>query len=166
MNGAPLIHEAGGETWVVHVATRYLPPGGLVVSAKPLEITTILGSCVSLCLWDERARIGGMNHYLLPVGGGNDQPERYGDRANPALLDRLLDLGADLRRLRAKIFGGACVLTAFRNGATTFADRNVQAAEDFVREHGIPLVNADVRGNRGRKLRFRTDDGTALLRYV
>ena len=166
MMSAPLIVEAGGETLVERIATRYLPPGGLIASAAPLEVTTILGSCVSLCLWDATSRIGGINHYLLPVGGGADQPERYGDRANPMLLERVLALGAELRHLRAKIFGGACVVNAFRNGVTTFADRNVRAAQDFAREHGIPLLNEDVRGERGRKLRFRTDDGSALLRYV
>lgn len=153
------------------VATRYLPPGALVASAEPLEVTTILGSCVSVCLWDADAGIGGMNHYLLPTGAGPtdarvDQPQRYGDAANSMLLERVLALGADLRRLRAKVFGGACVVKAFRNGVTTFAQNNVRVAQEFLRAQHIQLVNEDVGGERGRKLRFSTDTGKALLRYV
>jgi chemotaxis protein CheD len=165
MTSTPLMQEPVAGTLVEPIATRYLPPGGLVASAQPLEITTILGSCVSLCLWDAGAGIGGMNHYLLPVGGG-EQPERYGDHANAMLLQRVLNLGASAGRLRGKIFGGACVVKAFRNGVTTFADRNVKVAQEFLRQQRIPLMNEDVRGERGRKLRFRTDDGTASLRYV
>ncbi len=162
---APLNQEAPVEMLAERLATRYLPPGGLIASAQPLEVTTILGSCVSLCLWDVEAGVGGINHYLLPAGG-TDQPERYGDQANPILLQRVLNLGATASRLRAKIFGGACIVKAFRNGVTTFADRNVRVAQEFLRQQRIPLMNEDVRGERGRKLRFRTDTGSASLRYV
>ncbi|HEX6095199.1 MAG TPA: chemotaxis protein CheD [Thermoanaerobaculia bacterium] len=148
------------------VAVRYLPPGALIASAEPLEVTTILGSCVSVCLWDADAGIGGMNHYLLPTGAATEQAQRYGDAANAMLLERVLALGANMRRLRAKVFGGACVVKAFRNGVTTFAERNIRVAQEFLREQRIQLVNEDVGGERGRKLRFRTDDGQALLRYV
>ncbi|HYK01558.1 MAG TPA: chemotaxis protein CheD [Thermoanaerobaculia bacterium] len=146
--------------------TRYLPPGQLIASAEPLVVTTILGSCVSLCLWDASAGVGGINHYLLPVGvGAESQQERYGDYANEHLLRQVLDLGARVSRLKAKIFGGACVLVAFRKGSD-FADRNARTAMEFLRDRGISLVSNDVGGNRGRKLRFHTADGTALIRYV
>jgi chemotaxis protein CheD len=148
------------------VPTRYLPPGQLVASAEPLVVTTILGSCVSLCLWDASSGVGGINHYLLPTGvGAESQLERYGDYANERLLRQMLGLGARLSRIRAKIFGGACVLVAFRKGSD-FAQRNIGAAMEFVRERGIALMAEDVGGNRGRKLRFHTNDGTALIRYV
>jgi chemotaxis protein CheD len=146
--------------------TRYLPPGRLIVSAEPLVVTTILGSCVSLCLWDASSGVGGVNHYLLPTGvGAESQLERYGDYANERLLQQLLALGARVSRMKAKVFGGACVLVAFRKGSD-FAERNVRAAMEFVRGRGISLVADDVGGNRGRKLRFHTHDGTALIRYV
>jgi chemotaxis protein CheD len=145
---------------------RYLPPGQLIVSAEPLVVTTILGSCVSLCLWDAAAGIGGINHYLLPAGvGAESQLERYGDYANERLLQQLLALGAKVSRMKAKVFGGACVLVAFRKGSD-FAERNARVAMEFVRERGISLVADDVGGKRGRKLRFHTNDGTALIRYV
>lgn len=148
------------------VPTRYLPPGQLLVSDAPLVITTILGSCVSLCLWDGPAGVGGINHYLLPTGvGAEAQLERYGDYANERLLQKLLDLGAKASRLKAKIFGGACVLAAFRKGSD-FAERNARIAMQFAHERGIAVVADDTGGNRGRKLHFRTDDGTALIRYV
>lgn len=146
--------------------TRYLPPGQLIASATPLVVTTILGSCVSLCLWDASSGVGGINHYLLPTGvGAESQLERYGDHANERLLQQMLDLGAHVSRIKAKVFGGACVLVAFRKGSD-FAERNVRGAMDFVRGHGMALMAQDVGGNRGRKLRFHTSDGTALIRYV
>jgi chemotaxis protein CheD len=150
----------------VVLPTRYLPPGQLIASAEPLVVTTILGSCVSLCLWDASAHVGGINHYLLPTGvGAESQLERYGDRANELLLQRMLELGARVSRIKAKVFGGACVLVAFRKGSD-FAERNVRTAMEFARERGIAVMADDVGGNRGRKLRFHTHDGTALIRYV
>jgi chemotaxis protein CheD len=144
----------------------YLLPAELVaVSAgAPRTLTTILGSCVSVCLWDRRGRGGGMNHYLLP-SRRPDSPRtaRYGDIAIPALVTKLVALGADRADLRAKVFGGAHVLPLGAPGARTLGGDNVLVAFSLLRAEGIHVVSEDVGGTRGRKLAFNTVDGTALV---
>src|SRR5262249_44811038 len=80
-----------------------LAPGRLFVSATPAQVSTILGSCVSVCLWDPEARAGGINHFLLPEGV--PASPRFGQSAVPLLIQGVLDLGARRTRLRAKVFG-------------------------------------------------------------
>lgn len=142
---------------------HFLYPGQIFVSADPISISTILGSCAALCLWDPRKKAGGLNHYLLPVGR-DDGPNRlrYGTIANLELLRRVLALGCNLHHLEAKLFGGA---TAFGpDPSRSLGARNVRLAEEFLHSQGIPLVEKDVSGKRGRRLVFRISDGVALIK--
>jgi len=142
---------------------RFLYPGQMVVSREPLVITTILGSCAALCLWDSKNKVGGMNHYLLPEGSdGGPNRLRYGNVANPALLNELLALGCELKNLQAKVFGGSSAFAA--NPLQSVGSRNVQLAEEFLRKSNIPLVSKDVSGKHGRRLAFHTDDGVTQIR--
>jgi len=142
---------------------HFLYPGQMFVSREPAVITTILGSCAALCLWDSQKKIGGMNHYLLPEGsGGGPNRLRYGNIANPALLNELLALGCEIKNLHAKVFGGSSAFTA--NPLQSVGSRNVQLAEEFVRKAKIALVSKDVSGKHGRRLVFHTDDGITKIR--
>jgi chemotaxis protein CheD len=145
------------------VPKHFLYPGQLFVSREPAVITTILGSCAALCLWDTRKKIGGMNHYLLPEGT-EDGPNRlrYGNVANPALLNEILALGCAIKNLQAKVFGGSSAFAV--NPLQTVGTRNVDLAEEFLRSAGIPLVAKDVSGKHGRKLIFQTQDGATEIR--
>jgi chemotaxis protein CheD len=142
---------------------HFLYPGQIFVSREPVVITTILGSCAALCLWDCRKKIGGMNHYLLPEGT-DEGPNRlrYGNVANPALLNDLLALGCEIKNLQAKVFGGSSAFAA--NPLQSVGTRNAQLAEEFLRASGIRLVGKDVSGKHGRKLIFHTLDGVTLIR--
>jgi chemotaxis protein CheD len=146
-------------------ATTYLHPGQLFVSADRYAVTTILGSCVAVCLWDPVTQIGGINHFLLPSfsGEGIASP-RFGNIAIGALLDQLARLGCQKHNLLAKMFGGACVLEAFRNREHRLGTKNIEAARDLLESEAIPLVGHDVGGQRGRKVIFHTDDGTAWVK--
>ncbi len=142
----------------------YLHPGAVAVAAEPAAVTTILGSCVSVCLFDPVLRVGGANHFLLPDHGSAAPSTRFAGEALRELLARLLALGADRRRLQAKVFGGACVVEAFRRSADHLGTRNAAAAFRFLEMERIPVMAEDTGGERGRKLLFHTDDGTALVR--
>src|SRR5579859_1268958 len=86
----------------------YLHAGQLVVATEPTQITTVLGSCVAICLWDPALRIGGMNHYMLPINpAASEGTARFADSATCALVEGLMAAGASSGRLEAKIFGGA-----------------------------------------------------------
>jgi chemotaxis protein CheD len=142
--------------------TVYLPPGQMHVG-REVAITTILGSCVAVCLWD--GNIGGMNHFLLPRGPGGPRTElRYAVTAVPRLLHKMLEAGANLSRLQAKVFGGARVLSAPTQNHLGM--QNADAALEILAASRIPVSAQDVGGVRGRKLVFDTDDGSVLVKYL
>jgi chemotaxis protein CheD len=148
-------------------ATAYLHPGQLFVAADSYAVTTILGSCVAVCVWDPVSRIGGINHFLLPTfsGEGVASP-RFGDIAIKELLDQLADLGSQKYNLLAKVFGGACVLEAFRQRQHHLGMKNIEVARQLLETESIPVVGHDVGGQRGRKLIFHTDDGAAWVKAL
>lgn len=135
----------------------------MYVATDPTEIVTVLGSCVAVCLYDTKTKISGMNHYLLPLWNGNGLKSlKYGNISTERLIEAMLSVGADLRRLEAKIFGGA-VLNI--NEQLSVGPRNIQIALDILKMYRIPIVSQDVGGERGRKLIFSNDDGSAYLKY-
>jgi chemotaxis protein CheD len=145
----------------------YLPPGRIFVSFEPCTVRMVLGSCVSVCLWDPLRGVGGANHFLLPYPGGNGQDSpRFGNVATQHLIEKLLALGCTKPGLMAKLFGGSCVLEAFRAQETHLGTKNVTVARKLLNEEGIPVVVEDVGGQRGRKLIFQTDDGSAWVRRL
>lgn len=143
-------------------AVRYLHPGESLATAQPTAVTTILASGVAVCLWDPELRLGGLTHFLLPNGTRNAAaPERHGSLAIPRLFDDLTLLGAHKKRLRAKVFGGSCRTDAPR-GADLGA-RNLQLAEELLRDEDVPIIASDVGGARARKLVLHTDDFSAWV---
>lgn len=145
----------------------YLHPGRLFVSTEPATVTTILGSCVAVCLWVESRGIGGLNHYLLPDGEGiGAATDRFAPLALRRLLDELIELGARKENLKAKVFGGACVLEAFQEDRNDLGSQNVEAARHFLEVESIPIIVEDVGGRAGRKLVFHTEDGSAWVRKL
>ena len=143
----------------------YLHVGQYMATETPASVSTILGSCVSVCLWDPKSGIGGVNHFVLPhfAGTGRLSP-RFGNVAVESLIESLCALGTGADRLMAKIFGGAGVLGT-ANGQDLGA-RNVEVARELLEREGIPIVGEDVGGSHGRKLIFHTDAGTAWIKRL
>ena len=145
-------------------ATHYLYPGTLFVSARPHRVTTVLGSCISVCLWDARHRVGGINHYLLPLWNGEGLPTpKYGNIAIEKLLEKLLALGCDRAQVKAKIFGGASMWQQ-NDGLVAVGERNIALALDMLGALRIPIVGSDVGGHVGRKIIFHTGTGEVLMK--
>ena len=145
----------------------YLHPGQVFVSPEPAEVTTILGSCVAVCVFDPVLRMGGTNHYLLPhwVGNGTSAA-RFGNVAVRSLIEKLLALGGQKQNFQAKVFGGACVIDAFHGRGDHLGTKNSELALKLLQQEGIPVVADDVGGRRGRKVVFHTDTGLALVRLI
>ena len=141
----------------------FLYPGQVFVTSDPITISTILGSCAAVCLWDRHKHAGGMNHYLLPEGA-DEGPNRlrYGNVANQELLNQVLALGCEVRNMQAKIFGGSSAFGA--NPSQSVGSRNVELAESFLRAAGIPVVEKEVSGKHGRRLVFRIIDGVTTIK--
>lgn len=142
----------------------HLHAGQIYASAVSTEIVTILGSCVSICLYDAARGIGGLNHFMLPSDSATPNP-RYLRHALDMLLEQLSAMGASRSRLQAKLFGGASVLK-FGASAIDLGSRNVEAARARLAQDRIPIVEECVGGSRGRKLTFITSDGTSRIKQV
>jgi chemotaxis protein CheD len=141
---------------------HYLIPGKLFAAAQPFAITTIVGSGIALCLWDSARGVGGANHFMLAEGPEDaENAGRYANIANPMLLQRMLDLGAEMKTLEAKIFGGSLPNVTFGNDKSHMGELNLKAVTHFLHMKGIRVVQNEVGGTRGRKLVFQTDDGRA-----
>lgn len=147
------------------LAPYFLVPGELYCSAKPTVVTTVLGSCVSVCLWDSTQRIGGINHFILPHSRDADRAARYGDVAVDQLVDGILRLGARRSDLVAKAFGGANVLP-YSPTRDTVGTQNVQLALERLRGHGIPVAARRTGGENGLLVKFHTDSGIAYVRKI
>lgn len=143
----------------------YLHAGQLSAAPEPTAITTVLGSCVAVCLFDPVARVGGMNHFLLPHHVERERSARFGNVAVPQLIEAVVAAGASRGALVAKLFGGASVLGA-ASGGRRLGEENVALALQLLEGAGVPVLDRDVGGDRGRKLVFVTDDGTAWVRAL
>lgn len=135
--------------------------GQYVVSDDPdLVLTTVLGSCVAACLRDPVARIGGMNHFLLPGDGDrlkSRDAERYGVHLMELLVNGLMSRGAQRGRLEAKLFGGA--KTIFKS--SDIGEMNGAFAEHFLKNEGISIIGGSLGGKQGRRVEFWPVSGRA-----
>jgi len=133
-------------------------------------VTLGLGSCVAIMLYDAESRAGAMAHVLLPsISLARDTSNRakFPETAVPLLIERLKALGADPRRLSAKLAGGASMFSQLATpGTIQMGERNVLAARSALRGAGIPIVREAVGGERGRSVRFHLKDGRVEIRSV
>lgn len=147
-------------------AKHYVHAGQLATVRAPAELTTILGTCVAVCLWDPVRQVGGINHYLLPhlVGDAVASP-RFGAHAIAALIEAVSRAGGGGVKLQAKVFGGMQA----RMRSSTHHDlghANAELAFRLLADARIRVVASDVGGERGRKLIFRLPSGEALVKYL
>ena len=145
----------------------YLLPGQLYASAEPCHITTILGSCVAVCLYDATRMAGGMNHFLLPLSRGAEAESlRFADHATLFLLERMMAMGCRLDNLTAKIFGGSALFQSKGQYRDSLGAKNVAAAAQLLGNAGIPIIARETGGDFGRKVIFDTQEGVAWARRI
>ena len=142
--------------------------GEYYASNESEVIHTVLGSCVAVCLFDPYSQTGGMNHILLPGKADMrvfDNSARYGINAMELLINNLMELGAKRIRLKAKVFGGAHVISTIseKNG---MGPKNVEFVEEFLKCESIEILASDVGGVESRKIFFFTDTGEVLLKRI
>ena len=145
--------------------TYFLYPASLYADRVPTTVSTILGSCVAVCLFDKHLQIGGINHYMLPLWNGQGLASpKYGSIALEKLIEKLQTYGSQPKNLIAKVFGGGEVI---ETGAHFhIGERNIEVAMTMLQERGITVVAKSVGGKLGRKLEFDTDTGVVRQRYI
>lgn len=144
---------------------HFLYASTVYADRRATEIQTVLGSCVSVCLYDQKLNFGGMNHYMLPLWDGEGlATAKYGNIAIEKLLERMFALGATRKNLIAKVFGGADQLG--ENGYFSIGKRNMLLAQDTLTDLHIPIVASNVGGSVGRKVLFNSESGQVLMKFV
>jgi chemotaxis protein CheD len=144
-------------------------PGEYYYTGKNMLIVTVLGSCVSACIRDRISGLGGMNHFMLPDGGGDggspvSASMRYGSFAMEILINDLLKAGARRENLEAKVFGGGAVLRGFT--AMNVGERNAAFVTSFLKTERIPVMAADLNDIYPRKVYFFPKTGKVLVKKL
>lgn len=152
-----------------------IDPGEYFVTDADLIISTLLGSCVSACLWDPVNRVAGMNHFLLaqrhPSTGTPlmvSEAGRYGIHAMELLINSMLRKGANKNFIRAKAFGGGSVLAGSNKPDYHFniGEMNSQFIVDFLHNENIPIDTYNLRGDFGRVIHFASSDYSVYMRRI
>lgn len=131
-----------------------------------MEITTLLGSCVAVCLWDTKLHYGGINHYLMPFWNGNGLTSpKYGNIAIERLINNMMLMGCERRNLVAKVFGGASMLNSSEN-SFSIGSRNIEFQKEELKIYGIKTLASSLGGVLGRKIVFNTETGVIKMKYI
>jgi chemotaxis protein CheD len=150
------------------LATAKILPGEFYVTAQNEVITTVLGSCIAVCICDKQAGIGGMNHFMLPVQSGSNQSvdighaTRYGNFAMEQMINDILRNGGAKHRLELKIFGGAKVV----KGLSNIGEKNIRFIRDYIALEELNLLAEDVGGVHPRKVIYAAKTGKVMLKKL
>jgi len=174
----PRLTGAVGEASTVYFEREFernavkLLPGEYFVSEDDIVLSTVLGSCIAACMWDRNAKVGGMNHFMLPgdaARAGTDADPiglagRYGVFAMEQLINELIKRGARKANLEVKLFGGGAVLRNFT--ALNVGERNAEFVLGFLRTEGIRVASQDLLDVFARRVAFFPVSGRALCRKL
>ena len=159
--------EPDTERW-----TAKILPGEYYVTRSDEAITTVLGSCISVCIRDAAAGVGGMNHFMLPQDSASGRDSwtsaavghatRYGSYAMESLVNDLLKLGAARNRLEIKMFGGGRILASM----TDVGQRNIDFIRGYVRIEGYAVAAEDLGGSQPRKIVYFPAQGRVRVRRL
>lgn len=124
-----------------------------------------LGSCIGISLYDRFKRVGGLVHIMLPENPGGKKTVKYADTAIPFLISQLEKIGAQKRRLSAKIVGGAAMFKSESgNAVMQIGERNIEAVKKYLRKERIDIEASDVGKDYGRSMYFYLDDGRVEIK--
>lgn len=134
----------------------YLQPGYIFVSRKSYLVQTILGSCVSVCLWNSYKKYGGMNHYIYNIPKNDMNKPIYGSVSIRYMIKIMIKYGSNLSEIEGNIVGGARSNTL---ASSTVGEGNIDIAKKILNEYNISIKKIDVGGENGRKVIFNTVTG-------
>lgn len=145
---------------------KSLHPGELFVSEEPHKMRTILGSCVSVTVFDSRKKFGGMNHFMLPESGPGDSPDgnKYGKSSTRRLIEAMIDRGSSRRDLVVKLFGGSRVVEALAE--TDIGRKNLKVARRVISSYDLRVAREQTRVSKGLKLIFDNRTNKVLVRKL
>jgi len=155
-------------------------PGEFYVTNRTEIISTVLGSCIAVCLYDEVNRVCGMNHFMLPEKPSNifinkeyqftdtffeSNSLRYGSYAMELLVNSVIKAGGEKKFLKAKIFGGSNILFHNRE-SKTIGEQNIEFILAYLKAENIKLISSDIGGIKGRKILFYTGKYSVFVKKI
>ncbi len=152
------------------VVTIY--PGEFYSTSGTELISTVLGSCISIALFDEEKKIGGLNHFMLAKDCSLDTDEgdrlmgKFGEYAIDLLINDLKKKGVPLERMTAKVFGGSNVFNLPATSGAQVGDVNIKFAFEYLKQKGIPVSMSNTGGNLPRKIFFDPATSKVYLKYI
>lgn len=155
--------------WDKHtgMSTAKIMPGEFYVTGHNEAITTILGSCISACVRDPKAGLGGMNHFMLPISNSASPIQkadaaRYGNFAMEQMINDILRNGGTRKNLEVKIFGGGRVM----KGMTDVGQKNIEFVKEYIGMEGLKLLAEDVGGSYPRKVMYNPKTGKVKMKKL
>ncbi len=145
-------------------------PGEYYVTDHDEMITTVLGSCISACIWDKGMGVGGMNHFMLPSSekggwGGSElvsTATRYGNHAMEQMINAILKHGGRREHLLVKIFGGGKIISSMSD----VGKKNIKFVESYINNENVTLLAEDVGGGQARKVIFYPKTGRVRVKKL
>jgi len=155
--------------WDKHsgMSTAKILPGEFYVTGHNEAITTILGSCISACVRDPKAGLGGMNHFMLPLNNSASPLQqadaaRYGNFAMEQMINDILRNGGVRQNLEIKIFGGGKVI----RGITDVGKKNIDFVREYIELEQLNLLAEDVGGEHPRKVMYHPKTGKVKMKKL
>jgi chemotaxis protein CheD len=147
---------------------HFVQPGEVFVLKETGIISTILGSCVAVCLWDAQARVAGMNHITLPICRRDEiTSTRFANVATYVLYDLVRESGAQPAALTARVFGGANGISGTgQSPGLSVGSRNAAITFRILKKLGVRIVGHDVSGHEGRKVQMNATTGKVRMSYL
>jgi len=151
----------------------FLKPGELYISDIPTIVSTILGSCVSMTIFNKRLKTGGICHAMLPKSPYTKEHSvleygifRYVDSSILYMLKKFEAMGISKDEMEVKILGGADVIDRINDDIASIGQKNIEIAMETIRNERLKLMISDVGGSLGRKIHFYTHTGKILLKRI
>lgn len=141
----------------------FVKPGYIFVTDRVYLLHTVLGSCVSVCLFDNSLNIAGMNHIVYSKSSGKERDARFANIAIPHMLKLLLNKGCSIKDIKGHIVGGAYNP---HFGNQSVSKDNIQMAENILKKNNIQIYTRDIGGEMGRKVIFNTGTGEIIIYKV
>ena len=164
-SGSSFAHIKKYHDRVNNCETAKILPGEFYVTDKQELITTVLGSCVSACIYDPSSGLGGMNHFMLPgneAATDADGSTRYGLFAMESLVNEILKRGSLKKNLKAKLFGGGQII----ENMSDIGQKNIRFAKKFLFSEAIPLESHDLGLSYPRKVNFYPHSGKVMVKRL
>lgn len=162
---SPTLQSPHAEVEMVSGNNYAIGIAGLRVVKAPDTIRTVLGSCIGIALFDRVAKLGGMAHIILPDSNeGSGDPKKFADTAVDLLLEELVSVGAEPRRITAKLAGGADMFGQSLNAG--LGDRNAEAVTKQLLSHQIRIAGRAIGGMKGRRMQLNPQNGEVHVQVI